>query len=124
VQPLLKKEAVLLIKGRIRRDEASAKPKVIVSEVHPLEKAGGNGRKSIRVRIRLDSVPETLLESMYSLLASHPGNDALVFHLVREGNFRATLRPRRPAGVKADEDLLTELRRICGDDAVSVEQRT
>ncbi len=124
VQPLLKKEAVLLIKGRIRRDEASAKPKVIVSEVHPLEKAAGNGKKSVRVTIQLDGSPEALLDEMQSLLAAHPGNDALVFHLVREGDFRAALRPRRPAGVKAGEDLLAELRRICGDDAVSVEQRT
>ncbi|HEV3275185.1 MAG TPA: DNA polymerase III subunit alpha [Terriglobia bacterium] len=123
VQPLLKKEAVLLIKGRIRRDEASAKPKVIVSEVYSLEKAPGNGRKSIRVRIQLDGTPETLLDEMYALLAAHPGNDTLVFQLVREGNFRAALRSRKPAGVNADDELLTGLRRICGEDSVSVEQR-
>jgi DNA polymerase III subunit alpha len=122
VQPLLKKEAVLLIKGRIRRDEATAKPKVIVSEVHPLEQAA-NGKRSVRVRIQVDGAPEALLDQIQALLGAHPGNDALVFQLVRDGDFRAALRPRRPAGVKVDEGLLAELRRICGEDAVSVEPR-
>jgi DNA polymerase III alpha subunit len=120
VQPLLRVDAALLVKGRVRKDETS-RPKVIVSEVQLLEKAAGNGRKtSIRIRVDLDQFPENLLERIQTLLTLHPGPDAVLFELVRPGDFRVVLQPRRPAGVKADENLVAGLRALCGESAVEL----
>ena len=120
VQPLLKVDSALVVKGRVRKDE-NARPKVIVSEVQPLEKAAANGRKtSLRIRVDLDRAPDDLLGRIQTLLVLHPGSDTVLFELVRHGDFRVVLKPRRPAGVKADEDLVTGLRALCGDSAIEL----
>jgi DNA polymerase III subunit alpha len=120
VQPLLKVDAALVVKGRVRKDE-NARPKVIVSEVQPLEKAAANGKRAcLRIRVDLDRAPEDLLNRIQTLLALHPGSDAVLFELVRQGDFRVVLKPRRPAGVKADEDLVDGLRALCGESAVEL----
>jgi len=118
VQARLKPEAVVLVKGRVRRDEASAKPKVIVNEVQPLQSAGST--HSLRIHFDLDQVPASLPAEVQSILASHPGDDAVIFDLVRQGNFRVTLRARRPSGVKVDDELLAGLRALCGGAGVEV----
>jgi DNA polymerase-3 subunit alpha len=114
IQGLLRNDAVLLVKGRIRRDEASAKPKVIVNEAQALETvaARGNGKAPVRIRVDLDRAPEGIVDALQALMAEHPGSDTLVFELVRQGDFRATMRPRRPTGIKADPNLLAELRAL------------
>jgi DNA polymerase III subunit alpha len=120
VQPLLKVDTALVVKGRVRKDE-NARPKVIVSEVQPLEKAAANGKRtSLRIRVDLDRAPEDLLNRIQTLLVLHPGSDAVLFELVRHGDFRVVLKPRRPAGVKADEELVGGLRALCGDSAVEL----
>ena len=125
VQPLLKPDAVLLVKGRVRRDEASARPKVIVSEVQPLEKAAGasNGKAALRIRVDLELASEGWLDEMQALLAAHPGASPITFDLVRPGDFRVELRPRQPSGVNADDELLARLRALCGEGSVSLERR-
>ncbi|HEY6293522.1 MAG TPA: DNA polymerase III subunit alpha [Terriglobia bacterium] len=123
IQPLLKVDAALLIKGRVRREETS-KPKVIVNEVQSLEKAPANGRASVRIRLDLDHTSESILSDIQAWLAGHPGPDAVTFELVREGDFRAILRARKPVGVKVDEALLTGLRTLCGENSVSIEKRS
>ncbi|HUI40593.1 MAG TPA: DNA polymerase III subunit alpha [Terriglobia bacterium] len=126
VQPLLKPDAVLLVKGRVRRDESSAKPKVIVNEVQPLDKAAGsaNGKAALRIRVDLDRISDGMVDEMQALLAAHPGTDGITFDLVRPGDFRVEMRPRQPAGVKADEELVARLRALCGESSVLLERRT
>ena len=120
VQPLLKVDTALVVKGRVRKDENS-RPKVVVSEVQPLEKAAANGkRSSLRIRVDLGSASEDLVSRIQTLFALHPGSDAVLFELVRGSDFRAVLKPRRPAGVKADENLLESLRALCGESAVEL----
>ena len=120
VQPLLKVDTALVVKGRVRKDE-NARPKVVVSEVQPLEKAAANGKRcSLRIRVDLGSASEDLVSRIQTLLTLHPGSDAVLFELVRPGDFRAVLKPRRPAGVEADEVLVDALRALCGDSAVAL----
>jgi len=123
IQPLLKVDAALLVKGRVRREENS-KPKVIVNEVQPLEKVQANGRASVLIRLDLDRTSDATLANIQTLLVGHPGTDAVTFDLVRRGDFRAVLRPRKPVGVKIDEALLADLRALCGESSVSMEKRS
>ncbi|HEX5483211.1 MAG TPA: hypothetical protein VFZ08_11365, partial [Terriglobia bacterium] len=73
------------------------------------------------IRLNLEQAPENLLEGLENALAAHPGENPVVFELTQPGNFKACLRARRPSGVKADEKLLTQLRTVCGQEAVALE---
>jgi hypothetical protein len=57
------------------------------------------------------------------VLMAHPGDNPVVFELTQPGDFRARLRSRRPAGVKADDQLLANLQMAYGVEAVSLERQ-
>jgi len=118
---VLKPDAALLIKGRVRHEE-NQRTKVLVSEARPLD-AVVNGRKAgLRVRINMERCGESFLEELERLLAAHPGENAVIFELLRPGNFLAQLRPHRRGSVKAEGELLERLRALCGEEAVSLEK--
>ena len=121
---VLKPDAALLIKGRVRHEE-NARPKVVVNEARPLEAAvnGANGKPELCIRLDLAQSSETLAEEIERLFVAHPGENPVIFELTRAGDFAARLRPRRPRAVRADEELLARLRELCGEDAVSLGQR-
>ncbi len=121
LQGVLKPDAALLIKGRVRHEE-NQKPKVVVSEAKPLEKAVNGRKPRLRIHINLGEAPETLAEELSSLLAAYPGDNPVIFELERPGNFRACLEPRPARSVKAEEELLSRLRALCGADAVTFDR--
>jgi DNA polymerase III subunit alpha len=119
---VLKPDAALLIKGRVRHEE-NARPKVVVNEARPLDAVvnGANGSKAeLRIRLDLAQASESLVEEIEKLLATRPGENPLVFELTRTGDFEARLRPRRPRAVRVDDELLASLRQLCGEDAIWV----
>ncbi len=115
VQDVLKPEAALLIKGRVRKEE-NARPKVVVSEAKPLA-AAGDGRQTLVIRVNLAEAGDDLPDRLEQLLMSHPGESLVTLELTRPNDFVARLRPRRPAGVKIEPGLLAELRALCGQEA-------
>ncbi|MGH9326362.1 MAG: DNA polymerase III subunit alpha [Terriglobia bacterium] len=120
-QSLLKPDAVVLVRGRLRQEEG-AQPKIVVNEVQPIESAAGKANAEVRIRLNLGESPEKLLERLEGMLGAHPGQNPVTFELTQPGDFRARLRVRQPPGVKADEALLVELRAVCGAEAVSMER--
>jgi DNA polymerase III subunit alpha len=120
---VLKPDAALLIKGRVRHEENAA-TKVVVSEARPLEAAvngAHGGRPQLHIRLNLENSSESVAEEIERLFAAHPGDNPVVFELTRPGDFAARLRPRRPRAVRADDELLSQLKAICGEDAVIFE---
>jgi len=121
LQRMLKPDATLLIRGRVRHEETQ-RPKVVVSNAQPLEAALNGGKALLRVRINLADAGERLAVDLARLLAAHPGENPVVFELTRPGDFLAKLRARSPRGVKADSELLARLSSLCGEEAVSLEK--
>src|SRR5437879_2873062 len=125
LKDVLKPDAVLLIKGRVKQEENSS-PKVVVSEAKPLRSVvnGGQpasgGSPELRLRIDLARASEKLAGELEDLLAAHPGKNPLVIELTRPGDFSVRLRPRRPPAVSADRELLARLCELCGEGAVFV----
>jgi DNA polymerase-3 subunit alpha len=119
---VLKRDAALLIKGRVRHEE-NTRPKVIVSEARPLEAAVNGAAPELLVRVNLDEAGEDLLEEVDRLLASYPGENPIVFELTRPGDFCVRLRPRRPLSVRPEAELLARLRELCGEEAVLAEKQ-
>lgn len=119
IQSVLKPDAALFIRGRVRHEE-NARPKVVVNEAQLLDAAVNKVKPEVLIRLNLEQA-ENLLEGLESTLAAHPGENPVVFELTQPGNFKACLRARRPAGVKADEGLLAQLKTMCGQEAVALE---
>jgi DNA polymerase-3 subunit alpha len=119
---VLKPDAALLIKGRVRHEE-NARLKVVVSEARPLAGEMNGAKAELLVRVNLAQAGETVVEDLERLLAAYPGENPVVFELIQPGDFRARLRPRRARGVKAESELLARLREVCGEDAVLMERQ-
>ncbi len=122
LQSVLKRDAALLIKGRVRHEE-NARPKVVVNEACPLDQEVNGAQAELLIRIDLEEAAEDLPDALERLLAAYPGENPVVFELTRPGAFQARLRPRRPRAVNAGDELLARLRELCGEDAVVLEKR-
>jgi DNA polymerase III subunit alpha len=122
IQSLLKPDAPLLVRGRLRQEE-NGRPKLVVSEAQPLEAAVNKAKPQLLIRLDLRQAPQTLLEGLQDVLMAHPGDNPVVFELTQPGDFTARLHSRRPAGVQASEQLLKRLQAMYGLEAVSLERR-
>jgi len=122
LQSVLKPDAALLVKGRVRHEE-NARLKVVVSEAAPLEAAVNGVKAELRIRLNLADPAQALIEELEKLLQAYPGENPLVFELTRPGEFLARLRPRKPRAVKAEAELLARLRSLCGEDAVALRKQ-
>src|SRR5579859_1804028 len=122
LQGVLKTDTALLIKGRVRHEE-NARTKVVVNEARPLESAVNGAKPELLIRVNLQRASETLAEDLEKLLLAFPGENPVVLELTRPGNFLARLRPRQPRAVRAEDELLTRLRNLCGDDAVCLQKQ-
>jgi DNA polymerase III subunit alpha len=121
IQGVLKPDAALLIRGRVRHEE-NARLKIVVNEAQLLETAVGRTRPELVIRLNLSEAPQDAAESLEGLLAAHPGDNPVVFELTLPGDFRARLRSRQPSGVKADEQLMARLEAASRPGAVSLER--
>ncbi|PYV15702.1 MAG: hypothetical protein DMG21_14215, partial [Acidobacteria bacterium] len=119
LKDVLKPDAALLIKGRVRQEENSSQ-KIVVGDAKPLAAAVKGAPPEMRLRIDLGRASEQLAGQLEELLAAHPGDHSLVIELTRAGDFSARLRPRQPRTVAADRELLARLRELCGEEAVFV----
>jgi DNA polymerase-3 subunit alpha len=122
LQGVLKREAPLLIKGRVRHEE-NQRTKVVVSEARLLEAAVNGAKSQLRIRVNLAEAGEGLARELADLLSAHPGDNPVILELTRPGDFVAALRVSRPWAVQADEEVISRLRALAGVSAVLVEKQ-
>jgi DNA polymerase-3 subunit alpha len=120
-QGVLKPDAALLIKGRVRHEE-NQRTKVVVSEARPLEAAVNGPRPRLRIRVDLAQAAEGLAAELSDLLSAHPGGNPVTLELIRPGDFTAILRVGRPRTVSADEEMISQLRALAGVSTVQLEK--
>ncbi|MBI4164548.1 MAG: DNA polymerase III subunit alpha [Acidobacteria bacterium] len=121
LQGVLKPDAALLIKGRVRIEENS-RTKVVVSEAKPLESAPKGARLELLIRINIESDTAERLDEIERIIESSPGESPVIFELTRVGDFRARLRPRKARSVHPDRELLARLRDVCGEEPILVQK--
>jgi DNA polymerase-3 subunit alpha len=121
LQGVLKPDAALLIKGRVRIEE-NARPKVVVSEAKPLDSVSNGAKPELVIRVNLVADAAGALEEIEKLLASSPGENPVVFELTKAGDFQARLRPRQARTVKPEAGLLARLRELCGEEPVLIQK--
>ncbi|MBI4467022.1 MAG: DNA polymerase III subunit alpha [Acidobacteria bacterium] len=115
-------DAVLLVKGRTRAEETGVR--VAVQEAGPLEEelAGvrpDRGAAATRVVIELDvsRISVETIERLEALFRRKPGRSRVEFKLPPEFGVH---RGGKDVRVRLDEELLAELRGLCGESSVSL----
>ncbi|MCH6553122.1 MAG: zinc-binding dehydrogenase, partial [Acidobacteria bacterium] len=119
-------DAVLLVKGRLRAEEAGVR--LAVEDAKPLEETlaesgerDAGGATVSRVVIELDPghITTETIDRLDALFRRKPGHSPVEFRLPPEVGAQEAGRNLR---VQADEELLSELKTLCGESAVSLVQ--
>ncbi|MBI4462695.1 MAG: DNA polymerase III subunit alpha, partial [Acidobacteria bacterium] len=111
-------DAALVVKGKMRQEESGLR--IAVQDLKPLEEAVRPAAGQVVVRLDLAQVNAGMVERLLDLFARKPGPTAVAFELEQGRDYRVRLDPRQPLRVQPDDELLGQLRSLCGDDAVSL----
>src|SRR4029077_19452963 len=119
LEAVFKSNAPLILKGRVNVEEAGTR--LVVMDARKLEDMGQRPPSVMRVRVNLESVDAGVLDELKELFANKPGSCSVAFDLVSAEGAVATLRADQR--VRADQELVREVCRLCGDNAVQLEAR-
>jgi DNA polymerase-3 subunit alpha len=116
LEQVLKPGNPLLLKVRVQVEEAGTR--LSLQEARRLEElAESAGPKEFRVRLEMPSITEEALDRLEDLFAGFPGSCQVVFELCSADGSLAVLQAQQR--VKASQELMDEVRRICGESAVA-----
>jgi DNA polymerase-3 subunit alpha len=116
LEQVLKPGNPLLLKVRVQVEEAGTR--LSLQEARRLEElAESAGPKEFRVRLEMPSITEEALDRLEDLFAGFPGSCQVVFELCSADGSLAVLQAQQR--VKASQELIDEVRRICGESAVA-----
>jgi len=116
LEAVFKSNAPLVLKGRVNVEEAGTR--LAVMEARRLEDIGQRPPSVMRVRVNLETVDPSVLDELKELFVNKPGTCSVAFDLVSPEGTIATLRADQR--VRPDQELVREVCRLCGDDAVQL----
>src|SRR6266851_2291815 len=119
LEAVFKSNAPLVLKGRVNIEEAGTR--LAVMDARRLKDIGQRPPNLMRVRVNLETVDAAVLDELKELFANKPGSCSVAFDLISPEGAVATLRADQR--VRADQELVREVCRLCGDDAVQLESR-
>jgi DNA polymerase-3 subunit alpha len=119
LEAVFKSNAPLVLKGRVNVEEAGTRLAVI--DARRLEDIGQRPPNLMRVRVDMIAVDAQILDELKQLFASKPGSCSVAFDLISSEGAVATLRSDQR--IRADQDLIQEVCRLCGENAVQLETR-
>ena len=120
LETLFKSNAPMVLKGRVNVEEAGTR--LAVMDGRKLEDMGQRLPNVMRVRVNLQALDAGVLDELKELFINKPGPCAVAFDLISSEGAVATLRADQR--VRADQDLVQEVCRLCGDNAVQLEARS
>jgi DNA polymerase III subunit alpha len=120
LEAVFKSNAPLVLKGRVNVEEAGTR--LAVMEARKLEDMGPRPPNVMRVRMDMAAMDTAKLDELKELFASKPGSCSVAFDLISSEGAVATFRADQR--VRADQDLVREVCRLCGENAVALEART
>ncbi len=119
LENVFKSNAPLILKGRVNVEEAGTR--LAVMDARKLEDIAERAPSMMRVRVEMAALDSRKLDELKELFAGKPGPCAVAFDIVSAEGAVATL--RADSRVRADEELIREVRRLCGEHAVALEAR-
>lgn len=109
---LLQSKKALAVEGSLSMQDEKD-PKVIVSHLVEADSLP----KLTTLNIRLSDKDDPKIPQLMQLLSQHPGSDEVRFYLA---DTKKLVRPKGIQGVKLDENLLSRLRKIAGNENVNL----
>jgi DNA polymerase-3 subunit alpha len=110
-------DVIVLVKGRAEAQE-DAKPKLLASELLPLDQAKMLEARQVTVRIPVEAWDRSKGERLREILDSHRGECTVSLELVRPGAFSVTLAANASYRVKPDAGLRDEVEALLGAGAL------
>ena len=113
---LLSQDTEVLVKGKPEGGEDL--PKILASELIPLEEVDQRGASSVTVRVQLDSFHQETLPHLRELLEANRGECPIRFELLRDHTFVAAMKPHAYLRVRPSPEFVASLEAMCGPGSV------
>ncbi len=111
-------EVPVLIRAGVRVEKDS-NPKLMVSEITPLEEARPRLPRSIRIRIPLESASTSVIDELHAFCQSRRGEARVLFDLERPGDFMAVMEAEG-YNVLPDRTFIARVEELCGRGSVRI----
>jgi DNA polymerase-3 subunit alpha len=118
LQEKLKIDVPVLVRAGVRIEEG-ANPKLLVSEITPLEQAQPKLPRSLRIRIPLERADEMRVDALHSLCATRRGQAKLLFDVERDGDFMVVMEPEG-YNVVPDRAFIARVEELFGRGSVRI----
>jgi DNA polymerase-3 subunit alpha len=112
----LKLEVPVLVKGSIRIEEENP-PKIMVSDIIPLETAVPKLPMKVRVKVPLESATAGTIDALHGIFGECKGNAKVLFDLEQAGDFLVVMEAES-YNVQADRAFIARVEEVCGRGAV------
>ena len=113
---LLSQNTEVLVRGKPEAGEDL--PKILASELIPLEEVGQREASSMTVRVQLDSFHQETLPHLRELLEANRGECPIRFELLRDHAFVAAMKPHSYLRVRPSPEFVASLEAMCGPGSV------
>ncbi len=118
LQDRLKLEVPVLIRAAVRVEEG-ANPKLMVSDITPLDEAKPKLARTLRLKIPLHTATPDTIDDLHSVLTQHKGEARLLFDLERPGDFMVVMEAEG-YNVLPDRAFISRVEQICGRGTVRI----
>ncbi|HVZ61622.1 MAG TPA: DNA polymerase III subunit alpha [Terriglobales bacterium] len=114
----VKLEVPVLVRAGVRAEE-DTNPKLLVTDITPLEEARPKLPRSIRIQVPLDSATVDTVDELRDFCHSHRGEAKVLFDLFREGDFMVVMEAEG-YNVLPDRAFFARVEELCGSGSVRV----
>jgi DNA polymerase-3 subunit alpha len=111
-------EVPVLVRGGVRVEEGGS-PKVMVSEITPLEQAQPRLPRSVRIRVPIETASEQLIDALHALCVERRGEAKVLFDLERSGDFMVVMEAEG-YNVQPDRGFIARVEELCGRGSVRI----
>jgi len=106
------------VKGSVRVEEGS-NPKLMISDITPLEEAQPKLPRSLRIKIPLETSSSGTIDALHSLCEERKGEAKVLFDLERNGDFTAVMEAEG-YNVLPDRAFINRVEELCGRGSVRI----
>ena len=114
----LRLDVPVLVKGSVRVEEGS-NPKLMISDITPLEEAQPRLPRSLRIKIPLDASSPRTVDALHSICSERRGEAKVLFDLERNGDFTAVMEADG-YNVLPDRSFIRCVEELCGRGSVRI----
>ena len=114
----LRLDVPVLVKGSVRIEEGS-NPKLMISDITPLEEAQPKLPRSLRIKIPLETASKGTIDALFSICSERKGEAKVLFDLERKGDFTVVMEAEG-YNVLPDRGFINCVEELCGRGSVRI----